>query len=107
MHVSMAILALGHVLPLITVFESGPLRKDQRNVGVLVGVVFTAWDHHSFNWDVWLEIAKIGQDAVGQRVAGLECGAYCLIEGSHVAHMIAVKGEIQCRFFERSSVEIG
>ena len=74
---------------------------------VLLGVVFTARDHHSFNWDVWLEIAEVGQNAVGQRVAGLESGAYCLIEGSYVAYMIAVKDEIQCRFFECSSVEIG
>ena len=66
--------------------------------GVLVGVVLTARDHHSFDWDVWLEIAEVGQDAFGQRVAGLETGAYCFIEGSHVAYMIAVKNEIQCRF---------
>ena len=116
MHVSMAILALGHVLPLITVLELvGSFEKGKdylayhinKMFGVLVDVDFTARDYHYFNWDVWLEFAELGQDAFGQRVAGLESGAYCLIEGSHVAYMIAVKDEIQCRFFECSSVERG
>ena len=68
--------------------------------GVLVGVVLTARDHHSFDWDVWLEIAEVGQDAFGQRVAGLETGAYCLIEGAYIAYMIAGKNEIQRGLFE-------